>query len=132
ASGGDDTEIVMRDITSGDGLYRLRGHKGSITSLAFLNKTNLLVSGSKDMLIKIWELETQHCIQTLIGTRNEIWGITVDPEVFTSISKIPLNNVQEKRLVVGSVDNELRVWNIEALQGNLENENKPIYERDPV
>lgn len=132
ASGGDDTEIVMWDITSGDGLYRLRGHKGSITSLAFLNKTNLLVSGSKDMLIKIWELETQHCIQTLIGTRNEIWGITVDPEVFTSISKIPLNNVQEKRLVVGSVDNELRVWNIEALQGNLENENKPIYERDPV
>lgn len=43
------------------------------------------------MLIKIWELETQHCVQTLIGTRNEIWAIAKNPEVFLEKIKIISN-----------------------------------------
>lgn len=62
------------------------------------------------MLIKIWELETQHCIQTLIGSRNEIWALAKNP--------------QETRIVAGSIDNELRVWNLEPL---LEDDEVLIY-----
>ena len=28
-------------------------------------------------LAKLWELETQHCVQTLVGHRSEIWSLAV-------------------------------------------------------
>lgn len=44
ASGGDDTEIVMWDVTSSSGLYRMRGHKARITGLKFLRNNQALIS----------------------------------------------------------------------------------------
>jgi U3 small nucleolar RNA-associated protein 12 len=41
-------------------------------------------------------LETQHCIQTIVGHRSEVWTFDI--------------NAQETRLVSGSVDTKLRVW----------------------
>lgn len=88
ASGGDDTDIVVWDSVSYTSLFRLRGHKGAVTGLAFLNKVNALLSCSKDMLVKIWELETQHCIQTLVGTRREIYSLALNPSVCLYFSNI--------------------------------------------
>jgi U3 small nucleolar RNA-associated protein 12 len=56
----------------------------------------LLVSGSKDTLLKVWDLETQHCIQTVLGHRSEVWALDVNPK--------------ETRLVSGAADAKLRVW----------------------
>ena len=38
-----------------------------MTGLAFLDRTNRLVSCSKDSYLKVWELATQHCAQTIAG-----------------------------------------------------------------
>lgn len=68
------------------------------------------------MLLKVWELSTQHCVQTLIGTRNEIWSIAKNP--------------QETRLLIGSVDQDIRVWNLEPLLDS--SSEKQLFERDLV
>lgn len=54
------------DVVGEAGLYRLRGHKGEITDVKFLFDGRYLVSSSKDTYLKIWELATQHCVQTLV------------------------------------------------------------------
>jgi WD40 repeat protein len=42
-----------------------KGHMDQITSLLFVEKDNVLLSGSKDMTIKAWELGDKHCIRTI-------------------------------------------------------------------
>lgn len=56
------------------------------------------MSCSKDKLIRVWDLDTQHCLQIVGGHRSEIWSIDVDPS--------------ERFLVSGSADQELRVFTV--------------------
>lgn len=59
---------------------------------------NVLISGSKDSLVKFWDLDTQHCFKTLIGHRTEVWSLTLMKE--------------DRYLVTGCGDSELRVWKL--------------------
>ena len=78
-SGGADSDIVLWDLVSYTALCRLRGHKDGITGVAFLKtpQQQYLVSISKDTLLKVWDLETQCCVQTVVGHRCEIWSLGV-------------------------------------------------------
>jgi U3 small nucleolar RNA-associated protein 12 len=100
ASGSKDTDIVIWDLVSETGLFKLRGHKGQITGLCFIHPANapqedgvdgegvdmdsdqaFLLSTSKDALIKIWDVATQHCIETHIAqTNGECWALGVSPD----------------------------------------------------
>lgn len=55
-----------------------------------------LVSSSKDKFLRVWDLETQHCMQIISGHHSEIWSIDIDPD--------------ERYLVTGSADPELRFY----------------------
>jgi len=79
ASAGKDTDIVVWDVIAEAGQCRLQGHKDAVTDVHFLEDADrpLLISTSKDTLAKLWELETQHCVQTLVGHRSEIWSLAV-------------------------------------------------------
>ncbi|KAJ1493201.1 WD40-repeat-containing domain protein [Baffinella frigidus] len=101
ASGSFDTDVIVWDVVAESGLYRLRGHKDAVTAVCFIaggGGPGRLVSASKDSLIKVWELEQQHCMQTLTGHRSEVWALTVDPA--------------SRRMISGGSDAELRVWAI--------------------
>ncbi|KAL4429403.1 hypothetical protein ABPG77_005177 [Micractinium sp. CCAP 211/92] len=103
ASGSKDTDVVVWDVAGEAGLYRLRGHRGQVTDLAFVEGRRggrRLVSASKDGQLKVWDLDTQHCCQTVVGHRGEVWSLDVDPS--------------ETRLATGCSDNELRVFAINA------------------
>lgn len=69
-----------------------------VTDLVFLDSGKKLVSSSKDKFLRVWDLETQHCMQIVSGHHSEIWSIDVDPD--------------EKYLVSGSADPELRFYMI--------------------
>eukprot|EP00743_Colponemidia_sp_Colp-15_P004854 GILK01005231.1.p1 GENE.GILK01005231.1~~GILK01005231.1.p1 ORF type:complete len:974 (+),score=234.40 GILK01005231.1:60-2981(+) len=114
-SGSKDTDIIVWDTIGESGLYRLRGHRDAVTDVRLLegkeNEKDVngemivkrgvrLVSSSKDSLVKLWDLDTQHCTQTLVGHRAEVWTFDVDP--------------QEQRLLTGSVDNQIRIWTLGA------------------
>ncbi|NWI14038.1 WDR3 protein, partial [Crypturellus soui] len=100
-SGSKDTDVILWDVINESGLYRLKGHKDAITQVLFL-KRNLLVTSGKDTLVKWWDLDMQHCFKTLVGHRTEVWGLALVSE--------------EKRLITGTADSELRVWDIAYIQ----------------
>ena len=84
---------------------------------------SLLLTSSKDTFLKLWDLSTQHCIQTIVAHRSEIWTMDINKErdlVFT-----------------GSGDGELKAWRIDhqaLAEGLRETETgevrvAPVYEK---
>ena len=84
ASGGADSDIYIWDTVSLSGKSRLKGHKDAITGLVFVEpqetttsfSPSYLVSSSKDTLLKVWDLNTNYCLQTIVGHRCEIWCLS--------------------------------------------------------
>ncbi|EMR11736.1 hypothetical protein PNEG_00170 [Pneumocystis murina B123] len=112
-SGSKDTDIIVWDVVSETGMYRLRGHKDQVTECVFL-RTPLneigfvdpikdhgwIVSVSKDSFIKIWDLSTQHCVETHIAHQGECWALGVSPD--------------QKICVTAGLDGELKIWDIQS------------------
>lgn len=98
-SGGLDTDLVVSDIVDNTGRHRLTGHVGPITSCRFLKTfKDIVVSSSKDMSVKFWNIESQFCFKTIAESHSEIWGIEL------------MRN--DAFLVTGSKENVLRVYKI--------------------
>ena len=71
---------------------------------AFLQQGNKLISCSKDSHIRVWDLDTQHCSQTLVGYRGEVWALALNPS--------------QTRLVTGSADVDLEVYEVMSTEAN--------------
>ncbi|MEE6527253.1 hypothetical protein FKM82_028505, partial [Ascaphus truei] len=67
-----DTVVIVWDVINESGLYRLKGHKDAVTQALFFKEKNLLITSGKDTLVKWWDLDTQHCFQTMVGHRTEV------------------------------------------------------------
>ena len=80
-----------------------------MSDLVFLDSDKKLVSSSKDKFVRVWDLETQHCVQIIGGRQTEVWSLDLDPE--------------ENYLVAGSSDPELRFYSVnnDALNSGMEN-----------
>ena len=127
ASGARDTDIIVWDLVTEVGKFRLRGHKDQITSLSFLrtpsvqhegvngrslsdgdlaagseNETSgFLLSTSKDALIKVWDLSSQHCMETHVAQSNgECWTLGLSPD--------------HSGCITAGNDGELRAWTIDG------------------
>ena len=99
ASGSRDTITIVWDVVGEQGIARLQGHKGQLTSVAFLaDRQGVLATSSKDTTVKFWELSTQHCFKTVTGHMTEVWGLAM---------------VAGNRMVTGTGDSELRVWQLQ-------------------
>ena len=130
ASGAKDTDIIVWDLVAEVGLFKLRGHKDQITGLHYLHigdqhstvdgdtngngvHTNgytaddekhagFLMSTGKDALIKLWDIGSQHCIETHVAqTNGECWSIGVSAD-------------QSGAITAGN-DGELKVWSIDLI-----------------
>ena len=110
ASGGTEGEIVIWDVVGEVGLYRLRGHRGPITGLRFVPSPSggagYLVSTSRDTYLKVWDLGTQHCVQTVVVGRGEVTALAVLDEAG--------EGSEDGRWIVitGSSDGEAKVWEL--------------------
>ncbi|KKK18765.1 hypothetical protein ARAM_004303 [Aspergillus rambellii] len=113
ASGSRDTDIILWDLIAEVGLFKLRGHTDQVTSLNFLvpspellNEAGLndhagfLITTGKDALIKIWDLASQHCIETHVAQSNgECWSLGLAPD--------------QSGCITGGNDGELKAWSID-------------------
>ena len=130
ASGSNDTDIIVWDLVAEVGLFKLRGHKDQITGLHYLHTsdqhptldgaangngvhpngytgdsekhTGFLISTGKDALIKVWDIESQHCLETHVAqTNGECWSLGVSAD-------------QSGAITAGN-DGELKVWSIDLV-----------------
>lgn len=132
ASGSQDTDLILWDIVGEAGLYRyettaifqshillfhrLRGHRDQITAVEFLPSADqpsasasgvsgFLLTASKDTFMKLWDLSTQHCVQTIVADRSEIWSLAVSPE--------------KDLIFTGSGEGEVKAWRIDHIAHGL-------------
>lgn len=71
----------------------MKGHNGAVCSL-LVGANNKLYSGSCDNTIRVWDLQTLQCIQTLHGHTREVTSVIC----------------WDRYLLSASVDNTLKVW----------------------
>lgn len=96
---------------SSNPVNRLRGHRDQITSIKFLSTdesqpsssttaaAGLLLTSSKDTFLKLWDLTTHHCIQTVVAHRSEVWSLDVNPD--------------QDLIFSGSGEGEVKAWRID-------------------
>ena len=56
ASTGEDSTVKLWDSHTGTLVRSFRGHTGLVTSIAFSPEGRLLLSGSRDKTVKVWDL----------------------------------------------------------------------------
>jgi WD40 repeat protein len=56
--------ILIYETSTGNIIKTLTGHTNFINSLALSKNKKFIVSGSKDNTVKIWNIETENCIDT--------------------------------------------------------------------
>jgi U3 small nucleolar RNA-associated protein 12 len=136
ASGGSEGEVVVWDRVAEVGLFRLRGHRGPVTSIHFIPHPTLsatqhagyLVTTSRDTYLKLWDLSTQHCVQTVVVGRSEVWSCAVKDDTETEDEEAEEKNGRWL-ILTGSGDGEVRTWTIDKgalAEGLKENENGEV------
>ncbi len=72
------------------GLSRvLRGHRGSVLSLCSLG--GLLLSGGRDNIIRVWDMDALVCRRTLAGHRDDVMciaGLSLQPPTRTPVAPL--------------------------------------------
>ncbi|KAH6898389.1 WD40-repeat-containing domain protein [Thelonectria olida] len=122
ASGSKDTDIIVWDLVAEVGQFKLRGHKDQVTGLEFVEPVpqvkgedgeqamvvdtdgvsdGFLLTTGKDSLIKLWDLNSRHCIETHISqTNGECWALGLSPDYSGCIT--------------AGNDGEIKVWSLDA------------------
>jgi U3 small nucleolar RNA-associated protein 12 len=140
ASGSRDTDIVLWDIVSEEGIARLRSHQDQITGLAFLNPAtnsddetpavgDYLLSAGKDGLIKVWDLSTNFCMETHLAHRGETWALAVSPNQDVVVTAGPDGELKFWTVTLpGSSDMEIEDVKILIQRGSISraNRDKPL------
>ena len=121
-SGSKDTDLILWNLVEEEGKVRLRGHKDQITGLQFLqpeapatfeedgqqiltndgsSSEGFLLTTGKDGMIKLWDLASNHCIETHVAqTNGECWALGVSPD--------------GSGCITAGNDGEMKVWSIDT------------------
>lgn len=120
ASGSEDCTVKLWDVRTGQCQQTYTGHTNWVCGVAFstpdrraIEETqaeSFLASGSYDQTIKLWDISTGDCLQTLQGHDNWVWTLAFSPD----------GNL----LASGSGDHTIKLWHlatgqcIQTLQGH--------------
>ena len=91
----------------------LKGHKDEITSLNFSPDSNLLISGSRDKTVKIWNMTSQNGFKSYSGLFGEVYAVAFKNNsefaFASSDNKIHLINLQQnKESLIIPVNNKIK------------------------
>jgi WD40 repeat protein len=95
---GDDNILTVWDITSGQRLHQLKGHKSTIMCCQFSPDNNNLSSSSMDRSTRLWDIRVLKTKLTLRGHTNAVTSCCFSPD--------------GRWLSTGSWDKQILVWDI--------------------
>lgn len=101
ASASEDSTIKIWDYESAQYERSLKGHTGSVTSVAFSPSGDLLASASADMTAKIWDMTTFACTKTLRGHDH-------------SVSTVLFSTIGNEFLYTCSRDTSIKCWEVSS------------------
>ncbi|WP_392531478.1 WD40 repeat domain-containing protein [Nostoc sp. C117] len=90
----------VKSLKDAQPLHTLMGHSHIVGSLAISADGKLLVSGSWDQTIKIWQLETGELLHTLKGHRDRVYAIALSPDA--------------QIIASGSADKTIKLWHLQT------------------
>ncbi len=100
ASGGGDRTLKIWDVSTGECLKTLTGHKQRVRSVTFSPDGNRLASGSGDHTIRLWDYEQGQCTKTLHGHSSRLGAIAFSPD----------GNI----LASGGEDRAIKLWDVNS------------------
>ena len=100
ASGGGDGALKIWDVSTGQCLKTLTGHKQRVRSVTFSPDGNKLASGSGDHTIRLWDYEQGQCTKTLHGHSSRLGAIAFSPD----------GNI----LASGGEDRAIKLWDVNS------------------
>ncbi|KAF8834106.1 WD40 repeat-like protein, partial [Paxillus ammoniavirescens] len=98
-TGSSDSKIRILDKTTG-AVEVLRGHSGWVQDVDVSQDGNLIVSGSEDKTIRIWNWEMGETMHVLEGHERWVDSVQFSPDA--------------SRVASGSYDSTVRVWSVET------------------
>ena len=102
----DSFDIHLWSVQTGQLLDRLAGHEGPISSLAFAEQTSMLVSGSWDHTIRVWDVFGRSAQVEPLQMTSDIQCIAIRPD--------------GKELCAAGLDGQIIFWDIfEGVQTNV-------------
>ena len=76
-------DIAVLDPITGSRKSVLSGHTKSVTSLSFSLDGSLLVSGSRDETIKLWDTQTGGVVKTFRTGATPVFSVSISPDAIT-------------------------------------------------
>ena len=102
STGYKDPRIRILDAESGEMVKSLRGHTGWVATVAFSQNGEMLISGSTDQTIRIWDTKTwRPKREPLRGHAQEVYTISLSPDA--------------SLLASGSKDGEVLLWDLQDM-----------------
>ncbi len=93
-------ERVIEMITQARPSKVFKGHTAAVWGMAVTPDGRRVVSGSGDCTVRIWGMDSGHCLATLKGHIDVVRGVAVTPD--------------GRRVVSGSADCTVRVWDLDS------------------
>lgn len=100
----DSYELEILNINAGIKDYKLTGHNEDISCMVAFSD-EIMVSGSFDGTIRIWDIVTRQCLHVM-----RVFNETEDPGFFSRVCCVTI--LSNGRVISASDDNILQVWDI--------------------
>ena len=81
------SDVLLLDAIIGTKLFLLSGHTNEISSLAFSLDATILVSGSRDRTVKLWDVKTGGLIKTFDDHPFAVSSVAISPNCTTVASR---------------------------------------------